>query len=309
MSARPTGTDSKSARSEGTRSGAGAFRVVRPGAAPRGPVELVALDLDGVVWRGPQVVPGAPEALADVVRRGLDLRYASNNSTAHRDVVSERLSGLGLPSGAERVLTSAFVAGVWLRERLPQGMPVMVVGEAGLLRELTEAGFAASFARDAAPGAPAPAAVVVGMDREFTFASLAAAQGAIMGGALFVATNRDATFPTPDRVVPGAGAMVAAVATAAQREPVVMGKPETALAEALASVTGVPAGRTLFIGDRLETDIDMAIAAGMISAMVLTGISTEGDLRDRDGASLPDFVLPDLRALPALLDFLGVRPA
>ncbi len=296
----------------GASAGRAGFRTLRA-TPPRGPVRLVALDLDGVVWRGPQMLPAAPEALAGVVRRGLDLRYVSNNSTAHRDVVSDRLQGLGLPAGPERVLTSAFVAGVWLQERVPRGAAVMVLGEEGLLRELTEAGFSPYYAGDAAPGAPAPAAVVVGMDRRFTFAGLAAAQYAIARGALFVATNRDATFPTPDREVPGAGAVVAAVTTAARREPdVVMGKPELALAAALARVTGVPAGETLFIGDRLETDIDMAVAAGMISAMVLTGISTEADLAEaeaRHGASLPDYVLSDLGSLAGLLDTLPLSPA
>lgn len=271
-------------------------------------VRLVAFDLDGVIWRGTAVLPGVPEALNDVVRRGLDLRYVSNNSTAHREVVSERLARLGLPAGTERVLTSAFVAGWWLRERLPAGARVMVLGEEGLLRELREAGLDAFHAEDTGFDDPPPAAVVVGMDRRFTYETVAKAMSAIKGGALFVATNRDATFPTPDRLVPGAGAVVAAVATAADKEPVVMGKPEPALAQSLVSVTGIAAEETLFVGDRLETDIAMASRAGMRSVMVLTGISSEADLEDarqRGNVPLPDFVLPDLRGLAGLLDSLG----
>lgn len=273
-----------------------------------GTVRLVAFDLDGVIWRGAAVLPGVREALNDVVRRGLDLRYVSNNSTAHREVVSARLAGLGLPAGTERVLTSAFVAGWWLRERLPEGARVMVLGEEGLLRELREAGLDAFHAADAGFDDPPPAAVVVGMDRRFTYESVAKAMSAITRGALFVATNRDATFPTPDGLVPGAGAVVAAVATAAGKEPVVMGKPEQALAQSLASVTGIAADQTLFVGDRLETDIAMASRAGMRSVMVLTGISTEADLDDarkRGDLPLPDFVLPDLGGLAGLLDSLG----
>jgi len=273
-----------------------------------GTVRLVAFDLDGVIWRGAAVLPGVREALNDVVRRGLDLRYVSNNSTAHREVVSARLAGLGLPAGTERVLTSAFVAGWWLRERLPEGARVMVLGEEGLLRELREAGLDAFHAADAGFDDPPPAAVVVGMDRRFTYESVAKAISAITRGALFVATNRDATFPTPDGLVPGAGAVVAAVATAAGKEPVVMGKPEQALAQSLASVTGIAADQTLFVGDRLETDIAMASRAGMRSVMVLTGISTEADLDDarkRGDLPLPDFVLPDLGGLAGLLDSLG----
>ncbi len=253
------------------------------------------------------VLPGAREALENVVRRGLDLRYVSNNSTAHRETVSERLAGMGLPAGADRVLTSGFVAGRWLRARLPEGTPVMVMGEEGLLRELREAGLAAYHVGDAAAVAPT-AAVVVGMDRSLSFQTLAQAQAAIRSGALFVATNPDPTFPTSDGLVPGAGALVAAVATAAETEPVFMGKPGLALAEILATVTGFPSRETLFVGDRLSTDIAMGEDAGMITALVLTGVTSEADLkrvRGEGGSVLPDHVLADLRELSGLLDSLG----
>jgi len=293
---------------DGTRGDAVAgARPALAGLGPRAGIKLVALDLDGVVYRGGMVLPGAREALEDVVRRGLDLRYVSNNSTAHRETVSERLTGMGLPAGADRVLTSGFVAGRWLRARLPEGTPVMVMGEEGLLRELREAGLAAYHVGGAAAVAPA-AAVVVGMDRSLSFQTLAQAQAAIRSGALFVATNPDPTFPTPDGLVPGAGALVAAVATAAETEPVFMGKPGLALAEILATVTGVPSRETLFVGDRLSTDIAMGEDAGMITALVLTGVTSEADLeraRGEAGSVLPDHVLADLRELPDLLDSLS----
>jgi len=151
---------------------------------------------------------------------------------------------------------------------------------------------------------------VVGMDRSFCYETLAAAQASIMGGALFVATNSDATFPTPDGLLPGSGSIVAAVAAAAGAEPVVMGKPGLALAEVLASVTGVPAAQTLFVGDRLSTDIAMGRAAGMVTLLVMTGVTDEDDLRAAAGDErlehvLPDHVLPDLGGLPGLLDELG----
>jgi phosphoglycolate/pyridoxal phosphate phosphatase family enzyme len=302
-------------------------------------IALVAVDLDGVVYRGGRVMPAAPEALEEVVRRGLDLRYVSNNSTAHREVVSERLAAMGVPAGAARVLTSGFVTARWLRERLPAGSRVLVMGEEGLMRELREVGLRpfpvsgaelegnapAGEAWASAPGqsplvsprqdsvdaddlAPVPAAVVVGMDRSFSFHSLARTQAAIKSGALFVATNTDPTYPTPDGLVPGAGALVAAVATAAEREPVVMGKPSLALAEVLEDVTGVPASRTLFIGDRLTTDVALGREAGMITALVLTGVTTEPELEQARASGtvpLPDHVMNDLRGLPQLLDLLG----
>ena len=313
-----------------------------------GPIRLVAVDLDGVVWLAGTVLPDAAPALGEVVRRGLDLRYVSNNSTAHREAVSDRLAAAGLPAGADRVLTSGYVTGRWLRQRLPEGAPVLVVGEAGLMRELTEAGLApirageppappagaapaATLGGAAALGASAPSAappvsaapsapaslgagdsfqaVVVAMDRNFTFRALAQAQAAILAGALFVGTNPDPTFPTPNGLLPGAGSVVAAVATAAQREPVYMGKPGLGLAEILAQVTGVPAGQTLFIGDRMSTDIGMGIRAGMVTALVLTGVTSPAELakiQAAGGPDLPDHVLDTLADLPALLDSLGV---
>jgi glycerol 3-phosphatase-2 len=283
-----------------------------PGGAPPLSIRLVALDLDGVVWRGEEVLPGAREALQDALRRGLDLRYVSNNSTAHRATVSDRLAGLGLPAGTERVLTSGFVTGRWLRERLPEGTPVLVVGEEGLERELREAGLvprrAGAGAGAVVPEAAAPKAVVVGMDRQFDYAGLAEAQAAILSGALFVATNRDATFPTPHGLKPGAGAIVAAVATAAEQEPVLLGKPGLALAEVLAAVTGVQPAETLFVGDRLSTDIAMGRAAGMVTVLVLTGVTSPEDLEAARAAGsdelLPDYVLAGLADLPGLLDRL-----
>ncbi len=308
---------------------------------------MVAFDLDGVIWRGGEVLPGVGEALEDVLRRGLTLRYVSNNSTAHRRTVSARLAALGLPAGEERVLTSAFVTGRWLRARLPAGAPIMVVGETGLLEELTEAGFApfcaaewraeavppggAALSEGAVPpgGAAPPAgtappdhsvppAVVVGMDRSFDFKVLAAAQAAIRAGALFVATNRDATFPTPEGELPGAGAIVAAVATAGEAEPVVMGKPGMGMAEVLVSTTGIAAADTLFVGDRISTDIVMGNSAGMTTVLVLTGVTTPHEWDEIQGRAvssslgagrddgLPDHVLADLRSLPSLLDRLGL---
>jgi HAD superfamily hydrolase (TIGR01450 family) len=221
----------------------------------------------------------------------------------------------------------------WLRQRLPGGATVLVVGEAGLLRELDEVGLVpvragggvghragveslAGVGRRAGvtPGAEAAAgphqAVVVGMDRGFDFTALAEAQAAVLEGALFVGTNQDPTFPTPAGLLPGAGAVVAAVATAAQREPVFMGKPGLALAEVLADATGIPAAQTLFVGDRMSTDIGMGRRAGMITALVLTGVTSRADLeraRAEESADLPDHVLATLADLPALLDSLDRR--
>jgi 4-nitrophenyl phosphatase len=290
---------------------------IRAGSSSPGGLRLVALDLDGVVWKGDQVLAGAREALEDVLARGLDLRYVTNNSTAQRESVSGRLATAGLPAGVERVLTSGVVCSTWLRARLPEGSSVLVVGEEGLVRELREAGldaYQASGGQGVSTGEPSvvgsasPAAVVIGMDRSFNYETLAAAQAAVGSGALYVATNDDATFPTPGGLRPGAGSIVAAVSTAAQKDPVVVGKPNAAVAETLALITGTPSADTLFVGDRLETDIAMAKAAGMVATLTLTGVTSAEDLRQAEEVgeeALPDHVLGDLSELPALLDSLG----
>ncbi|MCL5735716.1 MAG: HAD-IIA family hydrolase [Actinobacteria bacterium] len=266
-------------------------------------VRLVALDLDGVVYRGGVLLPGVSEALREVLARGLDVRYVSNNSTAHRRTVAERLLRMGVPAGEDKVLTSGYATGRWLRARLQAGAPVMVVGEAGLLEELREAGFAVFHAGDA--GAPSglhkPAAVVVGMDRGFCFDTLSAAQQTIREGALFLATNPDATFPTSSGLIPGAGAVVAAVATAAQAEPVLIGKPSSVMAGVLAEESGIAPAETIFVGDRVSTDIVMGHAAGMTTVLVLTGVTQGTDPR----ISLADFVIRDLTELPGILDELA----
>ncbi|MCJ7797210.1 MAG: HAD-IIA family hydrolase, partial [Thermoleophilia bacterium] len=260
---------------------------------------MVAFDIDGVIHRGETLLPGAAEALADVLRRGLLLRYVTNNSSQHRSAVAARLAGFGLPAKLAYVLTSGAATSAWLQERLEPGARVLVVGGEGLVRELTEVGLEVSHAGgllaaanggvSAQPGsarstaamtqaveslalAP-PAAIVVGLDRSFCYDTLALAQAAIMAGALFVATNTDATFPVEGRLLPGGGAIVAALATASGREPVVMGKPERGLADVLLADSGGRAQSILFVGDKLNTDIEMASRAGMRSALVLTGVT------------------------------------
>jgi ribonucleotide monophosphatase NagD (HAD superfamily) len=146
------------------------------------------------------------------------------------------------------------------------------------------------------------------MDRGFTYAALDCAQAAVRAGALFVATNPDATYPLPERLAPGAGSLVVAVATAAGTKPVIMGKPGLALADALVQLAGVSSDATLFVGDRLDTDVEMAKGAGMVAVLVLTGATTRGELRryEEEGTTpRPDHVLDGLGQLPALLDRLG----
>ena len=268
-------------------------------------LRMVAFDIDGVIHRGATLLPAAREALQDVLARGLLLRYVTNNSTQHRSAVAARLAGFGLPAGPELILTSGAATATWLRHRLDPGSPVLVVGGGGLVQELSEVDLAPRYAGEVEPAAARTgfSAVVVGLDRGFTYRTLAAAQQALLHGALFVATNSDATFPAEDGLWPGGGALVAAVATAAGRAPVVIGKPQVELARVLAGPIGLSPEEILFVGDRLDTDIAWAHRAGMRSVLVLTGVTQARDLEAPD-APRPDFVLPDLHGLAGVLDEL-----
>lgn len=274
------------------------------------PLQLVAFDLDGVIYRGSEVLPGAAEALQAVMERGLILRFVTNNATLHRTAVAARLNGMGLPATPTQVLGSAAATAAWLQGHVPPGSRVLALGEAGLVQELREAGFHAQHVLPHLDlGLPALSvgegpvqAVAVGLDRALTYASLAAALQPILEGALFVATNLDTTFPVEGRLLPGGGSIVAAVAAAAGREPEVIGKPGLGMAEALARTTGVAYESMLLVGDRLDTDIEMGLRVGMRTALVLTGVTREADLARSERH--PEFVLPNLLELPRLLDRL-----
>jgi len=288
-------------------------------------LKLVAFDLDGVLYRGGQVLPGVPEALDYLQERGLQIRFVTNNSTMHRSSVAKKLQDLGLPAHSDQVVGSAYATARYLAGRLPPYSSVLYLGEEGLGRELCEAGFEAVHVpvtreemhayeaqAEATPGSQdaavlrspkavvsSPAAVVVGLDRFFTYWGVAAAQHAVLSGALFVATNTDVTIPMENRLFPGGGSMVAAVAACTSREPFVVGKPGLAMAEVLAAASGVDPGQTLFVGDRLDTDIAFGLAAGMVTALVLTGVATRDDLEG--SSAVPHYVLENLHDLPGIV--------
>lgn len=265
-------------------------------------LRLVAFDLDGVLYRGPRVLSHAREGVQAVRERGLLVRYVTNNATLHRAAVAARLQEMGFSASVDEVIGSASATAAWLGGRIPLGSLVAVVGEAGLVQELSEAGFRTLRAEEGALADPPAAAVVVGLDRAFTYHGLAVAQHHLLSGALFVATNTDATYPAEGHLLPGAGSVVAAVATVASREPVVIGKPALGMAEALRLTSGVPFDQMLLVGDRLDTDIAFGERAGMHTALVLTGVHGRRDI-DQLGVC-PEFVLEDLSGLAAVLDAL-----
>lgn len=233
--------------------------------------DVALLDLDGVVYVGADPVPGAAAALTAVRARGMRLAYVTNNASRHPAEVAALLSDMGVPAAADEVVTSAQAAGHLLRERLPPGSSVLIVGSAALADEVLAGGLV-----PVRTATPLPAAVVQGYSPDTGWRDLAEAAIAVRGGALWVATNTDSTLPSARGPVPGNGALVAAVRLATGAVPEVVGKPQPGLHRESVERTG--ARRPLVVGDRLDTDIEGAVAAGADSMIVLTGVTTAGQL-------------------------------
>ena len=241
------------------------------------------LDLDGVVWLLEQAIPGAPAAVAALRAAGERVLFVTNNSSRPAADVAAALAAIGVPATGDDVVTSADAAAALLEP----GERALVLGGAGVLLALRERGVTTVVGE---PDGPVDA-VVVGLTRELTYDRLAAAATAVRNGARLVATNADPTLPTPNGPLPGAGSIVAAVATASGADPVVAGKPHEPMAVAVRRRIGP--GPHWLAGDRLDTDGRFAAAMGARFALVLTGVTSADDVPyDPE----PDLVAPDLAA-------------
>lgn len=253
----------------------------------------VVSDLDGVVYRGARAVPHAVESLVAVEAPVL---FATNNASRTPGEVAGHLTELGIDCTAADVATSAQAA-AWLAAReLGSGAAVLAVGGDGVAAALEEAGLTA--VRPGDPRAEGVRAVVQGYGPSVVVSDLAEAAYAVERGARWIATNTDPTLPTERGVAPGNGSLVDAVATAVGHRPhAVAGKPEAPLYELCARRLDVAAGDVLTVGDRLTTDVAGAVAAGMDSLLVLTGIDGLEELFDAPRELRPTHVATDLRAL------------
>ncbi len=252
--------------------------------------DVALLDLDGVLYVGPDAVPGAPEAVAAAAAAGLRPAYVTNNAARTPETVAEHLRALGVPADATDVVTSAQAAARLVAERVPAGSAVLVVGGEGLVAALTERGL-----RPVAEMAEGVAAVVQGFAPDVGWRLLAEGTYAVAAGLPWVASNLDATVPTAKGTAPGNGALVGVVADAAGRRPdAVAGKPETPLHRESVERTG--AERPIVVGDRLDTDIEGANRAGTPSLLVLTGVCRPADLLRAAAGLRPTYVATDLRS-------------
>ncbi|MBI2952810.1 MAG: TIGR01457 family HAD-type hydrolase [Chloroflexi bacterium] len=255
-------------------------------------LRALLIDLDGVVYRGSEVLPGAKEFFDFLSARNLAFCLLTNNSTATPAQYVCRLACVGITVNESAVLTSGEAAAQYLQKRGPSSAGVYVIGEEGLRQPIARAGFRFDGV--------APDYVVVGLDREFTYDKMAVACLAIRNGARLIASNPDTTFPTERGLLPGAGAILASITASTGKRPVVVGKPNTRMLTLAMERLGVGREETAIVGDRLDTDVLAGRRAGITTILVLTGVTTPSDLaRSR---LQPDWVSPDLTHLRSALE-------
>lgn len=272
----------------------GLFSKKSPSRTPLDGVDTVLADLDGVVYAGPGALPYAIESLNRAAENAR-LGYITNNASRTDASVAEHLTSLGLSVAVSDVVTSPQAAMRLLSAMVPAPATILVVGGDGLVDELQKAGYTPTRSAE-----DSPAAVVQGFAPEVAWTDLAEAAFALKvpedeGGIPWIATNTDWTIPRERGVAPGNGTLVSAVHTAIGRLATVAGKPEVPIFEE--AKARFNARKTLFIGDRLDTDILGAVRAGIESALVLTGIDRPKHVLAAPEGSRPTFILSDLREL------------
>ncbi|AFA73623.1 HAD-superfamily hydrolase, subfamily IIA [Gordonia polyisoprenivorans VH2] len=277
-------------------------RETEPVPPPPAPARVVdaydalLLDLDGTVFAGKSPIPGVPETLE---RIDVTTIFVTNNASRRPDAVAEHLRSMGFTATPEQVVTSAQSAARLLSEHLEPGSRALVLGTDGLAQEVREVGIAVTRSAD-----DRPLAVIQGFSPETSWESLSEAALAIRAGALWVATNVDATLPSERGLLVGNGSLVAAVANATGQEPLVAGKPAAPLMADAINRSG--ADTPLVVGDRLDTDIQGAHSVGLDSLLVLSGVSTATDLLAAPPQQRPTFVCADLSGVLDPADSLRI---
>jgi len=249
-------------------------------------IKGIISDLDGTVYRGEKVIPGAPELFRRLREANVRVVFISNKPLESREAYAEKLTRMGIPTRPEEVVNSSLVMAHYLAREMP-GATVFVIGERPLLEELAAAGV--RFSEDPEQ----IKAVIASFDRTFDYRKLNIAFQALKRGARFLATNADASCPVENGEIPDAGAVIGALKGCTGRDvEVVVGKPSSLMLETALEMLNLPPGQCLIVGDRLETDILMGKRAGIATALVLTGVTTREALAR--SPIQPDYVLESI---------------
>ena len=248
-------------------------------------IKGLIIDMDGVLWRGSEPLPGIAEFFAFLRERGIRFVLATNNASRTEAQYAERLASHGASVTPDEIVTSSNAAAEHLASIVPAGSRVYAIGMQGVREALARRGFVLSEADGAA-------AVVVGIDWHVTYDQLKRAALLIRSGARFIGTNSDATYPAPEGIIPGNGALLAAIETASGVKPIVVGKPEPILYRQSIRRLNLPLAKITALGDRLETDILGGIRAGIQTILVMSGVTTPELLAASDYQ--PDWVFEDI---------------
>ena len=247
-------------------------------------INALILDMDGVLWRDKQSIGSLPKVFKTMQDYGLKVTLATNNASLSVEQYLDKISNFQVALRPEQIVTSAEATAHYLRNRFPDGGRVYVVGGTGLAATMEKYGFEiADHSVDA---------VIVSFDRQLEYQKLKTATLLVRAGVPLIATNPDRTYPTPDGLIPGAGAILAAVVAATDATPVIIGKPEPVMYWVAMERMGTTPGTTLVVGDRLETDIAGGQKIGCPTALVLSGVT---DSRAAQSwTPPPDWIEPDL---------------
>ena len=262
-------------------------------------IDTVLCDLDGVVWLAHRPIPGSVDAIAALRRSGRRVLFVTNNSFALSADHESALAGIGVPAAGDVVSSSMAAASL-----VGPGERVLVAGGPGVAEALQHRGIDVVVNTGQAVDDPIDA-VVVGMHRDFDYDRLAVAADVVRRGARLVGTNADSTYPTPDGLLPGGGALLAAIAAASGVTPEVAGKPEQPMADLVSSMVGgtgdSSASRMLMIGDRPETDGLFARRLGCRFALVRSGVTPAGSASPPSAELRVDADVADLDEVARLL--------
>ena len=258
----------------------------------------ILLDGDGVLWKANQPIPGIKPFFDLLNDLGVRWALLTNNNTRTAQDYIDKLENFGVPAGPSTVFTSSTVTADYLLENYGKDAVLHVVGMDGLTRTLKNAGF--QFTTGEEKPKDNVTVVVAGMDREINLQKITIAMRLIMGGADFIATNTDGSFPTPDGINPGTGTVIGALQFASGIEPYVVGKPQPAIFQTALKVLGSRIEDTLMVGDRLNTDILGANKLGIQTAAVLTGVTSRDEINQSE--IKPDFIFEDISSLHQALE-------
>ena len=253
----------------------------------------ILLDGDGVLWKSDQPISGINPFFDFLAEQEIKWALLTNNNTRTAQDYIDKLGSFGIPAGRKSIYTSSTVTADYLLDRFGLEAHLHVVGMDGLITTLKETGFQITHGEEVPENEVV--AVVAGMDRQINLQKIRVAMRLILGGAAFIATNTDGSFPTPEGVDPGTGMVIGALQFSSGVEPYVAGKPHPAIFQAALKELGCAPEDVLMVGDRLETDILGASSLGIATAAVLTGVTSREDISQSD--IRPDYIFENIAAL------------